>query len=157
MPALLRNILLLAMCLTTLSILPLPTLPLRAEDMISVSDPHVQARVEGMRDASKALNRLNQMIAGRHRFDPRSARQDRKILIAAMGNIPRRFQRYKYDTATRAKPRIWSNWNDFRARARAARASARSLNANSLNRLRQTAPAVVRTCLDCHQRYRRPP
>ena len=121
------------------------------------SDRFVRKRVAAMFAAQAALDRLGDMSAGRRRFDAAIAREARRDLIALARAMPGLFRRQRVDAQSRALPRIWPQWRQFRDEARHAERAARDLNAGSLNRLRQGLPTVVNACLDCHRSFRKPP
>lgn len=121
-----------------------------------VVDKGVHKRMDAMAAAKAAIDRLGAMMGGQVRFDPGSARAARRTLIRATGAIPRLFRKPHSDPLSRARPEIWHQKTDFRARAEAAERAARRLNTRSLNRLRQTLPDVLSACLDCHRTYRVP-
>lgn len=120
----------------------------------NIKDRHVVKRIHAMVDARIALETLSQMMSGRMVFDRLRAREARRDLIVVTDGIPGLFRRQRTDPLSFARPDIWQNWPDFRARARTAEKAARALNTRSPERLQNTLPAVVSACLSCHQRYR---
>ncbi len=128
-----------------------------AQQTERVENPGVQRRMDTMNAAKAALVPLAQMMAGRIRFDRNIAAGARKRLISATRSIPGRFHRPHRDPQSRASPRIWTEWDSFKARASTARRAAQGLNAHTLNGLRRTLPQLMQSCLGCHQGYRLPP
>lgn len=127
-----------------------------AQQTQQVEDRGVQKRMDTMNAARSALIPLNQMMAGRVRFNSASAGIARKQLIRATRAIPDRFRRPHGDPLSKADPQIWTQWADFKSRARTARNAAKGLNTNTLNGLRKSLPPVVQACLSCHRSYRIP-
>lgn len=121
-----------------------------------VANRGVQKRMATMNGANAALTTLSDMMGGRAIFDKTHAKAARRTLISATGRIPSVFRRQHTDALSHARPEIWTQWRDFKDRARSAQRAARGLDAASLARLRQTLPRLVSACLSCHQTYRRP-
>lgn len=121
-----------------------------------VTDPGVRKRMDTMIAGKRAIDTLGDMMGGRRLFDAGRARAARRVLIDVTAAIPRVFRRPHTDLLSRARPAIWRNWRDFKARARIAEKAARRLDTRSLNRLRQSLPPLLSACLGCHQTYRAP-
>lgn len=119
-----------------------------------VRDPGVLDRMQLMQQSKSALDTLYGMMGNRIRFDKRSARAARRILIRATGEIPHRFRERHVDPLSNARNTIWINWPDFKSRAAAAHETARALNTRSLPGLRRTVPHLMQACLSCHESYR---
>ncbi len=120
-----------------------------------VTNPGVQERMMAMNVNNAALAVLGDMMGGRATFDRARARNARRSLIATTGRIPALFRKAHSDPLSNARPNIWSNWGDFKGRARSAQQAARRLDTNSLPRLRKTLPNLVQACLSCHSTYRK--
>ncbi|MEX0281538.1 MAG: cytochrome c [Arenibacterium sp.] len=116
--------------------------------------PLVYQRMLAMSDARQTLERLNDMANGRAIFHPDRARLDRRRLIRFARSIRKLFRREVMDSHSRAKPKIWESKTEFRVRARFTLISARALNPRSPEKLRDTLPGLLQTCLDCHTRFR---
>ena len=122
----------------------------------SVENRAVERRMALMQRSDIALDTLSGMMTGRLLFNQDAAKQARRELIEATGDIAKRFRRARTDTLSHADPRIWENWSDFEARAKAANKAAKSIRTRSPSRLSDTVPALIGTCLNCHQIYRKP-
>ena len=119
-----------------------------------VMDSGVRNRMLAMNANNAALTVLGDMIGGRAIFDRDRARDARRRLIATTGRIPALFRKGHTDPLSNARPNIWSNWSDFKGRAKSAQRAARQLDTYSLARLRKTLPRLVHACLACHRAYR---
>lgn len=122
-----------------------------------ISDTHVHARMILMRAQKDALLTLSDMMAGRRVFVPKTARAARRVLMENTRRIPKSFAKQRMETNSHARPEIWTHWQDFEARASAARQAARQISASSLQGLRRSLPTMVEACHSCHQSYRRVP
>lgn len=120
-----------------------------------VTDPGVRNRMSAMNTNNAALTVLGDMMGGRAVFDRDRARDARRTLIATTRRIPALFRKAHADTLSNARPDIWSNWGDFKGRAKSAQKAARGLDIYSLPRLRKTLPRLVHACLACHRAYRK--
>ena len=122
---------------------------------MSVTNRGVAKRMNSMARADAAIQALGDMMGGRRFFNKAQARAVRKILIETMDETPSLFRRRHSDPMSRASPAIWTQKKDFRNKAKAARQAAQKLDVDRLNDLRRTLPALVVTCFDCHDLYRR--
>lgn len=120
----------------------------------SVANQGVQNRMATMKTARSEIEILANMMAGRVRFDRASARAARKGLIASTRSIPSVFEKPHGDPLSRARPDIWMQWDDFKARSNTAKRAARALKVYRLEALRATLPEMIHACLNCHQAYR---
>lgn len=119
-----------------------------------VTDSGVRNRMMAMNANNAALMVLGDMMGGRAVFDRDRARDARRRLITTTGRIPALFRKAHTDPLSNARPDIWSNWGDFKGRAKSAQRAARGLETYSLPRLRKTLPRLVHACLSCHRTYR---
>ncbi|MBJ6372489.1 cytochrome c [Sedimentitalea arenosa] len=137
--------------------LALATAALAQSGQISdVATPGVQTRMSTMNTANTALGTLGDMMGGRALFDRDRADAARRILIDSTRAIPSVFRKPHADPLSNARPEIWSNWRDFRSRAKAAQRAARRLDTDALTDLRLTLPKLLLACLNCHDTYRLP-
>lgn len=126
-------------------------------DSAVISDSHIRARLELMRAQKDALLSLSDMMAGRRVFTAKSAKAARRVLMANTRAIPKHFAKHRMETNSHARPEIWSQWQDFENRARAARRAAKQISAGSVAGLRRSLPTMVQACHSCHQSYRTTP
>ena len=122
-----------------------------------IANRGVQKRINMMIAANTAVDTLAKMMAGTQRFDRGRARDARRTLIAVTRSIPSAFRKRHTDPLSRASPAIWTQWGDFKSRARTARDTAQTLDVSRLGALRATLPDMIRTCRDCHRSYRSGP
>ena len=139
-----------ALTLGLMLLLAAPAMPQTAQ-----RDDHVLRRMDAMRTAGAAMDRLGAMASGRALWSPAQAKADRRTLVAVMDGTPRLFRRYRMDVMTHAAVEIWTRWPVFKDRARTAETAARRLNVRSLARLRQGVPPLLDACLACHLEFRR--
>ncbi|MGR3760976.1 c-type cytochrome [Roseobacteraceae bacterium NS-SX3] len=121
------------------------------------TNKHVKARIELMATQKAAMEVLEGMMAGRTPFDAAAAKAARRTLTGTTKSIRKHFRKPHMDASSNARPEIWAQWDGFTARADAAKAAARNLNARSPRGLRRTLPNLLRACLGCHQAYRNVP
>ena len=122
-----------------------------------VANRSVQKRINTMIAANTAVDTLAKMMGGNLRFDRRRARDARRTLIAVTRSIPSEFRKRQSDPLSRASPVIWTQWGDFKSRARTAKDTAQALDASRMAALRATLPDMIRACQDCHRSYRSGP
>jgi cytochrome c556 len=118
------------------------------------SDPHVKAWEELMKKNGGAVKVLADMAGGKAAFDADAASQAKEALVAASAMIPDTFKDQATDPASEAKPEIWTNWDDFVAKAGALNTAATALDVASLDTLKAGMGAIGGACKDCHTTYR---
>jgi cytochrome c556 len=116
--------------------------------------PEVKARQDLMQAQRAAAAALGDMAAGRAAFDAAAAARARADLAALAAAIPAAFEPAVTEAASEARPAIWTDWEDFVARAEALTAAAQALDATSLDGVRAGMAAVGAACKACHQTYR---
>ena len=75
-------------------------------------------------------------------------------LAAAAADIAAKFEPQATDPATEAKPEIWTNWDDFVAKADALKVAAEAMDASSLDSVKAGMGAIGGSCKACHSVYR---
>ncbi|QLQ17500.1 MAG: cytochrome c [Exiguobacterium profundum] len=118
------------------------------------SDPHVIAWEELMKKNGGAVKVLADMVGGKAAFDAAAAATAKEALIAASAAIPDTFKDQATDPASEAKPEIWTNWDDFVAKANALTTAATALDVASVDTLKVSMGAIGGACKDCHTTYR---
>ncbi len=120
------------------------------------NNPVVQARQEAMGLMRAGLKNLFAMANGSADFDPRLAKRSLDRLAAKTAAIPDLFADEQYANGADALPEIWTNWEDFLAKAEAARlaALAAQAEANADNLAQYLAP-IAQSCKACHNIYKR--
>ena len=65
-----------------------------------------------------------------------------------------KFMTQASDPASKASPDIWTNWDDFVAKANALSTAATALDVTSMETLQAGMAAVGGACKDCHTKYK---
>lgn len=118
------------------------------------SDPHVIAWEELMKKNGGAVKVLADMAGGKADFDAAAAATAKETLMADAAAIPDTFKDQATDPASEAKPEIWTNWDDFVAKANALNTAATALDVASVDTLKAGMGAIGGACKDCHTTYR---
>lgn len=118
------------------------------------TDPDAHARQVLMDANSMALVALSNMIITERPYDAAAAAAAKAALIANAADIPVKFKANTSDPASRAKPEIWANWDDFSAKAAALGTATTALDTSSLDSIKAGINAVGGTCAACHSTYR---
>lgn len=121
-----------------------------------VKDPDVMARMELMEDIKAATARIDKMRRGQAPFDAGKAAADRALLVEKAEAIPDAFARKAEDPKSEALPAIWTDWDDFTARAEEMAAAAASMRTGSRDALTGSFGDYAATCRACHEDYRMP-
>ncbi|MDP2081848.1 MAG: cytochrome c [Pseudotabrizicola sp.] len=119
-----------------------------------VQDPTVKARMDLMGTIGMNVKVLGDMATDKVAFDAAAALAAQEALVAASADIAAKFEPQATDPVAEAKPEIWTNWDDFVAKAGALNAAATSLDPASLDSVKAGMGAVGGTCRDCHSTYR---
>jgi cytochrome c556 len=120
------------------------------------TDPTVKAWQELMDANGAATKTLGGMAGGKMAFDGTAAAAAKTDLIAHAGDIANKFKTQASDPASKASPDIWTNWDDFVAKANALSTAAASLDVTSMETLQAGMGAVGGACKDCHTKYKMP-
>lgn len=118
------------------------------------TDPNVQAWEALMKKNGAAVKVLGDMAGGKAAFDAAAAEAAKADLIADAAAIPDTFKATSTDPASEAKPEIWTNWDDFVAKAGALNAAATALDVSSVDTIKAGMGAIGGACKDCHTTYR---
>lgn len=120
------------------------------------TDPTVKARQELMDTIGANTKVLGDMAGGKTAFDAAAAEAAKAALVAAAADIPAKFEPQATDPKTTAKAEIWTNWDDYLAKAKALGDAAAALDAASVEGVQAGMGAIGGTCKDCHSTYRIP-
>jgi cytochrome c556 len=105
------------------------------------TDPNAIARSDLMKVVGKNTGVLGGMASGKEPFDAAAAEAAKVALVAAFGQVEATFmEQGGADPVDEAKPEIWSNWEDFLAKANAAATAAAP---STSPRSKPSAPAWV--------------
>jgi len=118
------------------------------------SDKIVAKRISLMATQKAALETLSKMNSNRMLFSPEQAAATRKLLIKTTRAIPEYFRVARSSPNSHARDLVWSQWSDFKARAKQAQRAARQLDGRTPEALATSLPALVQSCLSCHAVYR---
>lgn len=119
-----------------------------------VQDPTVKARMDLMGTIGMNVKVLGDMATDKVAFDAAAATAAQTALVAASADIAAKFEPQATDPVAEAKPEIWTNWEDFVAKAEVLEAAATALDPSSLDGVKAGMGAIGGTCRDCHSTYR---
>jgi cytochrome c556 len=119
-----------------------------------VQDPTVKARMALMSTIGMNTKVLGDMATDRTAFDATAAAAAKEALMAASADIAAKFEPQATDPVSEAKPEIWTNWDDYVAKANALNAAATAIDASSLDTIKAGMGAIGGSCRDCHSTYR---
>ena len=118
------------------------------------TDPDVHAR-QTLMDANGAdAGVLGGMANGKTTFDATAAAAAKAVLIANSADIPAKFKTNASDPESHAKPEIWTNWDDFTAKAADLGKAATAMDATSLDGVKAGMGAIGGACKACHTTYK---
>ena len=76
------------------------------------------------------------------------------LTTADFCNIAATLEPQGTDAESKAKPEIWTSWDDFLAKADVLAKAAAALDATSLEGVQAGMEAIGGACKDCHTKYR---
>ena len=120
------------------------------------TDPTVKAWQETMDANGAAAKELGGMAGGKVPFDAAAAEAAKASLVAHAGDIAVKFATKASDPASKASPDIWTNWDDFAAKAKALETAAAALDVTSAETIGAGMGPIGGACKDCHTKYRLP-
>lgn len=118
------------------------------------TDPDVKARQEVMDANGAAAKTLGGMASGKIAFDAAAAQAAKESLIADAKKTPEVFKNEATDPASKAKPDIWTSWDDFTAKAEDLGKAAEAMDATSLDGVKAGMGAIGGACKACHTAYK---
>lgn len=118
------------------------------------TDPSVIARRELMEGIGKNTKILGDMAGGKVAFDAAAAEAAKAVLVASSTEIAAKFEPNATDAGSKAKPEIWTNWQDFTTKAKGLNAAATALDASTLESVQAGMEALGGACAACHKPYR---
>lgn len=119
-----------------------------------VSNAVVKERMDGMQTIRKATGVLGDMMKGEAPFDSAIAAQAKSDMAAASAEIIKKFEANEQDPVSEAAPAIWTNFEDFTAKAEAMVTAAEAIDVSSLDGLKGSFRSVGAACKACHEAYR---
>lgn len=118
------------------------------------TDPDAMARQALMGTIGMNTKVLGDMAGGKVAFDAAAAEAAKAALAEAAGKIATTFEPQGTDAESDAKPEIWTNWDDFVAKADGLSKAALALDATSVEGIGAGMAGVGGACKDCHTKYR---
>lgn len=118
------------------------------------SNPVVKERIDLMGVVRVNTATLGDMASGKAPFDAARAEAAKTALAEAAAQIPARFEPQETDPVSEAKPEIWTNWDDFVAKAQMLQTAAEGVDTGSLDGVKAGMGVVAGTCRECHTLYR---
>ncbi len=119
------------------------------------TDPNAIARSEAMRAIGGAMKTLGGMAEGKVDFDAAAAGAAKDAMMAAATSIPTNFMTQgETDPESKAKPEIWTSWDDFAADAATMAAAVTALDVTSAESIGAGMGALGGACKDCHTEFR---
>ena len=126
-----------------------------AQEEMEPTDPNAIAREELMKSQGMNIGILAKMAKGEEPYDQAKAEAAKAVLLEDAGKIEATFKEQgAADPASEAKPEIWTNWDDFVAKANALNTAATALDVASVDTLKAGMGAIGGACKDCHTTYR---
>jgi cytochrome c556 len=121
------------------------------------TDPNAIERSDLMRKQGMNAGILGKMAKGETAYDAAAAEAAKAALIEASGQIEAVFMTQGgADPASKAKPEIWTNWEDFLVKAGALGTAAAALDVTSPETIGAGMGAIGGACVDCHKAYQIP-
>jgi cytochrome c556 len=120
------------------------------------TDPTVRERQVLMDTIGMNTGILGKMAGGETPFDAAAAEAAKAALATAAAEIPAKFEPQATDPKSTAKAEIWTNWDDYVAKANALKAAAEAVDATTLEGVQAGMGAIGGSCRDCHTAYRTP-
>jgi cytochrome c556 len=121
------------------------------------TDPNSIARSELMKMQGQNIGILVGMAEGKTPYDAAAAEAAKAVLIETSGKIDATFMEPgAADPASRAKPEIWTNWEDFMMKSKAFGDAVSALDVASVESIGAGLAAVGGACGDCHKSYQAP-
>ena len=117
------------------------------------TDPDAMARQTLMGTIGMNTKVLGEMAGGKVAFDAAAAEAAKAALADAASKIAATFEPQGTDAESKAKPDIWTNWDDFVAKADALNKAAVAMDATTVEGIGAGMAGVGGACKDCHSKY----
>ena len=118
------------------------------------TDPDAKARQTLMGTIGMNTGILGDMAGGKAAFDAAKAEASKAAIVAASGMIAATFEPKGTDAESKAKPEIWTNWDDFLTKADGLAKAATALDATSVEGVQAGMAGLGGACKACHTDYR---
>lgn len=116
----------------------------------------VKARMDGMRAIAENLKTIGMMARGATEFDAEAAKAAAAAIASHASDVPKLFEANETDPKSEARQEIWTNFEDFRAKASVLENVAVGLS-TSIAAPEDLGPAMGSlgaSCKSCHSIYR---
>ncbi|MBI1170825.1 cytochrome c [bacterium] len=120
----------------------------------SATDPDAKARQELMDANGAAAKTLAGMASGKVAFDAAAAAAAKQSLVDDAAKIPVVFKNQSTDPASKAKPDIWTSWDDFAGKAKDLGTTAAAMDTSSADGIKAGLGAIGGACSACHTAYK---
>jgi cytochrome c556 len=129
-----------------------------AQEDVEPTDPNAITRSELMKMQGMNAGILGKMATGEAPYDLAKAEAAKASLIETAGKIEATFKdQGAADPASKAKPEIWANWDDFLVKAKALGDAVGAMDVASAEGIGAGMGAVGGACAACHKAYRAAP
>ena len=119
------------------------------------TDPNAIARETLMKTLGMNAGVLGNMASGKDPFDAAKAETAKAALVDAAGKIEATFaEQGATDPASRAKPDVWTGWDEFLVKAKALGDGAAALDVATVESVGAGMGVIGSACSDCHKTYR---
>ncbi|NBZ86688.1 c-type cytochrome [Stagnihabitans tardus] len=118
------------------------------------NDPDVKARQELMGTFGGAMKALGDMAGGKVAYDAAAAEAAKKALVDGSAGIEAAFKNNATDPAGKAKPEVWTAWDDFVAKAGDLNTAAGALDVTSAESIGAGMGGIGGACKACHTAYK---
>ncbi len=118
------------------------------------TNPAVIARMDAMKAIGGAMKTLSTMAKGEMEFDATAGNGALETMAMKAAEIPALFEAQESDPESEASDAIWTNWDDFVAKAGALEAGAKSVTITSADDIGAAMGAVGGSCKSCHTAYK---
>lgn len=117
------------------------------------TDPDAVARQTLMGTIGMNTKVLGDIAGGKVAFDAAAAEAAKAAIVEAAAKIPATFEAQGTDAESKAKPDIWTNWEDFLTKADGLAKAAAALDATTVEGVQAGMAGVGGACKDCHSKY----
>ena len=120
----------------------------------AMANEAMEARATLMKSFGGAAKTLGGMAGGEVAYDQAAAEAAKAALVAGAAEIAAKFESAIDDPESESKPEIWTNWEDFLAKAKALGDAAAALDVASAESIGAGMGGIGGACKDCHTTYR---
>jgi cytochrome c556 len=118
------------------------------------TDPAAKARQTLMDTIGMNMKTLGDMAGGKAAFDAAGAAAAKAAIVAASAEIPAKFETESADPASKATPKIWTEFDEFKEYAGKLNTAATGLDVASIEALQAGIESVGNACKECHTEFK---